>query len=80
MSKVDQAVDVLLRAQEQMVSEIAQCGNAGGVGRAQNYAPVLVNITQALEIMQKMQGGKTPQAVQDRMAAVRAAKQTTQSV
>lgn len=80
MSKIDMAVDVLLKAQEQLVSEIAQCGNGGGVGRAQNYAPVLVNVTNALEVVQKMQGGKIPQAVQDRMAAVRAAKQTTQSV
>jgi len=84
MSKAQQALAVLTRAQEQLIGEIATCGQAGGVGRAQNYAPVLVNINQALAIVKAIAEpeGETPAeaAVHDRMAAVRAAKQQKQSV
>lgn len=76
MSKIDEAIEVLTRAQEQLVSEIATCGQAGGVGRAQNYAPVLVNITNALEVVKAMANvSNEPTPEQLRMAAVRAAKQ-----
>jgi hypothetical protein len=84
MSKNQQALEVLIRAQEQLIGEIATCGQAGGVGRAQNYAPVLVNINQALVIVKALAEPEsvTPEvaAVHDRMAAVRAAKQNKQSV
>ena len=76
MSKVTEAFDVLKRAQEQLIGEIATCGNSGGVGRAQSYAPSLVNVTNALEIMEKLsEVPEAPTAEQIRMAAVRAAKQ-----
>jgi hypothetical protein len=84
MSKILQAIDVLERAQDQIISEIAQCGNSGGIGRAQNYAPVLVNVNNALAVVKALAQPEsvTPEqaAVHDRMAAVRAAKQTKQSV
>jgi hypothetical protein len=84
MSKAQQALDVLYRAQEQLIGEIASCGNSGGVGRAQSYAPVLVNINNALAIVKAIAEPEsvTPEvaAVHDRMAAVRAAKQSKQSV
>ena len=81
MSKAQQALDVLERAQEQLISEIASCGNSGGIGRAQNYAPVLVNVNKALEIVKALAVPvMVPQEVQDRMAAVRAAKAAKQSV
>ena len=71
-----EALEVLTRAQEQLVREIATCGLAGGVGRAQNYAPVLVNVTSALEIVRALANPPpvtmTPEQI--RMAEVRAAK------
>jgi hypothetical protein len=76
MSKVTEAIDVLERAQSQLIGEIATCGNSGGIGRAQNYAPSLVNVTDALEALRKIvenHSGPTPEQI--RMAAVRAAKQ-----
>jgi len=76
MSKIDQALEVLTRAQEQLIGEIATCGTAGGVGRAQNYAPTLVNVTHALDIVRALASvDSTPTPEQIRMAAVRAARQ-----
>jgi len=83
MTKTQQALDVLIRAQDQLVKEIATCGEAGGVGRAQNYAPVLVNISNALAVVSKLveaEGATQADPVHDRMAAVRAAKQNKQFV
>ena len=71
-SKLEQALEVLIRARDQLIGEIATCGNNGAVGRAQNYAPVLVNITNALDVVEKLQAKKAE--TEDRMAAMRAAK------
>jgi hypothetical protein len=76
MTKFEQAIEVLSRAQDQLVGEIAICGQSGGVGRAQNYAPVLVHIHNALEIVKAMVAPSEPTPEQTRMAAVRAAKQS----
>ncbi len=76
MSKLTEAIDVLERAQSQLIGEIATCGNSGGIGRAQNYAPSLVNVTNALEALKRIEESvNTPTPEQIRMAAVRAAKQ-----
>lgn len=72
--KAQEALEVLTRAQEQLIGEIATCGQAGGVGRAQNYAPVLVHISQALAIAQKLAKPAELTPEQIRMAEVRAAK------
>ena len=78
MSKIDQALEVLTRAQEQLIGEIATCGTSGGVGRAQNYAPTLVNVARALEIVQALSNATSePTPEQIRMAAVRAARQSS---
>jgi|NOAtaT_5_FD_contig_91_1231514_length_1374_multi_3_in_0_out_0_2 hypothetical protein len=71
-AKINQARDVLLLAQSQIISEIAQTGAAGGVGRAGNYAPTLVNITDALAALDGL-------ADKVRMAQVRAAKNKSEN-
>lgn len=76
-TKIEEAFDVLTRAQEQILSEIAACGNNGGVGRAQNYAPVLVNVSNALKVVNALQ--KESNAVSERMAELRAAKAAKQN-
>jgi len=78
MSKIDQALDVLMRARDQMVSEMAHTGNNGGVGRVQSYAPVFVNIINAIAALEAMQTAEV--SVADKMAAVRAAKAAKQTV
>jgi len=72
-SKYDPARQVLIKAREEVLNELAVCGQNGGTGRSQNYAPVLVNIQQAIDVIEKLQSA--PQKSDyDRMAAVRAAK------
>jgi hypothetical protein len=53
MSNIKQAHDVLVKAQEQIISELAICGQSGGVGRAPNFAQVLANIVISLEFLEK---------------------------
>ena len=48
MSNYDMAKTVLERAQEEIIRELALCGQNGGVGRAQNYAPFLVSLNKAI--------------------------------
>jgi len=80
MSKYQEALDVLSRAQEQLIGEIATCGASGGVGRAQNYAPALVNVAEAIRVVTKLLPPETVMtAEQIRMAQVRAAKSTNKS-
>jgi hypothetical protein len=85
-NKLEAAYDVLVRAQEQIVGEIAACGNNGGIGRAQNYAPVLVQVAQALAIVGVLRMNE-PIRVEaepeptpaERMAALRALKAAKQT-
>ena len=78
MTKSNEAIDVLEKARDQMINEIAQCGSGGGIGRAQNYAPILVSISEAIYAIEST---FTPKNVMvDRMAAVRAAKVAKQAV
>jgi hypothetical protein len=69
MSKNILAKDVLVKARDELVNEIAACGANGGVGRSQSYAPVLVNIQNAIDVLDGLDVSTV-----DRMAAVRAAK------
>lgn len=79
MSNTLKALEVLERAKDQLIREIATCGTNGGVGRAQSYAAVLVNISSALDIVKKTLPAETPVEI-DRMAAMRAAKAAKQAV
>lgn len=80
MSNTLKALEVLERAKDQLIREIATCGTNGGVGRAQSYAAVLVNISSALDIVKKTLPAEVPAVEVDRMAAMRAAKAAKQAV
>ncbi len=80
MNNYDLSKVVLERAQEQIIRELALCGQNGGVGRAQSYAPILVSLNNAIGIVEalnkqpKIKVKESPTATVDRMAKVRAAK------
>jgi hypothetical protein len=73
MSKYDEARDVLARGREEILRELALCGQNGGTGRSQNYAPILVSLHNAIKVIDEInQEGKADFA--ERMKAARAAK------
>jgi len=72
MSKYNEARNVLIKSRDEILRELAVCGQAGGTGRAAAYAPQLVNIQGAIEAIDRIEGADVPKV--DRMAAVRAAK------
>jgi hypothetical protein len=53
-SSLLEARRVLSSSLAQVVQNLADCGSSGGTGRAQLYAPILVNTKSALDIVQGM--------------------------
>lgn len=81
MSENTEAQEVLTRAIQEMTREIARCGQSGGVGRVQNYAPVFNNLVQALKNLKDVPGpnefeDNTPKEMTfaQKMQAAKAAK------
>jgi len=74
MNDLDNAKKVLEMARKEILRELALCGQNGGVGRSQNYAPVLVNIHTAMKIVEELQGKDTKSDFGERMKAAREAK------
>lgn len=72
MSKYNEARLVLIKSREEILRELAICGQAGGTGRAASYAPQLVALQGAIEAIDRIESNDAPKV--DRMAAVRAAK------
>jgi|NOAtaT_6_FD_contig_121_57232_length_8000_multi_4_in_0_out_0_5 hypothetical protein len=73
MSKYQQAKDVLEKAREEILRELTLCGQNGGTGRSQNYAPILVNLHNAIKVIEELdQDAKSDFG--ERMKAARAAK------
>jgi hypothetical protein len=72
MSKYNDARSVLIKSRDEILRELAVCGQAGGTGRAAAYAPQLVSIQGAIEAIDRIESADAPKV--DRMAAVRAAK------
>lgn len=72
MSNYKDARLVLIKSRDEILRELAVCGQAGGTGRASAYAPQLVSIQGAIEALERIEGSDAPKV--DRMAAVRAAK------
>jgi len=56
MSKYQQAKDVLEKGREEILRELALCGQNGGTGRSQSYAPILVNLHNAIKVIEELQG------------------------
>jgi hypothetical protein len=75
MSKYSNAREVLIKTRDEILRELAVCGQAGGTGRAGAYAPQLVSIQGAIEAIDRIEGD-SPRY--DRMAEVRAAKSAKQ--
>jgi hypothetical protein len=74
-----QTREVLLKARKALMTEIFRAGESGGISRAQNYAPVLVDLQGAVKVMNEIIAENEeeltePDPVADRMAALRAAK------
>jgi len=79
MSDNTDAQEVLTRAIREMTREIARCGQSGGVGRVQNYAPVFNNLVQALDYLKSTDEVVTEDAPKEmtfaqKMQAAKAAK------
>jgi hypothetical protein len=73
---LDKAEEVLKRSQLEIIGELARAGESGGTGRAQNYAPILVSVTNALKAVQELNPKEDPAEFGKRMAEARAAKKT----
>ena len=54
MNKIEQAYGVMLKTRDQLIGEIAAAGQAGGTGRAQNYAPVLAYVCKCIAELQSL--------------------------
>ena len=73
MSNLDLALAVLIKARGEILGELANCGANGGVGRAANYAPQLVNLHNAINAIKQMMPVETEPKT-DHMKAMREAK------
>jgi hypothetical protein len=75
MSKYQQAKDVLEKSREEILRELALCGQNGGTGRSQSFAPLLVNIHNAIKVINEIDNDAKSD-FGERMKAARAAKAT----
>jgi hypothetical protein len=73
MSDLSKAKDVLEKAQQEILRELVQCGSNGGVGRAGNYAPTFVNLTNAIDAIDRLMN-KDKSDFAERMAVAKKAK------
>ncbi len=77
MSDNKQARDVLVRARNEVLRELNLCGQNGGTGRSQNYAPILVSLHSAIKVIDELeQSVKTD--FSERMKAAKEAKAAKQ--
>jgi hypothetical protein len=74
LDKARLAREVLIKARDSQIDELALCGSSGGIGRASNYAPALVNIMNAINLLDVLMTPVELTPNQARMAEVRAAK------
>ena len=79
MNDLDNAKRVLEMARKEILRELALCGQNGGVGRSQNYAPVLINLHKSIQIIEELQDAETKAEDKkadfaERMKAAREAK------
>jgi len=91
IDKVKLAKEVLTKARDQLISEMAACGSHGGVGRVGNQSPTFVAVMNALNFVKAMEieagdtlaaessnDTATTEDVADKMAKLRAAKAAKQ--
>ena len=70
MSK--KAAETLELALDSLIKEVEICGQSGGFGRSVGFAQQIVNLNQAIEIINTREGKKFA----DKMAEARAAKKS----
>jgi len=88
MSNYLSAKEVLIRSREEILRELSRAGENGGTGLAQRYAPILVSLQGAIDVIDRMddQPIKVKPKVEDKeafvkkMAAAKAAKKTAVAV
>jgi hypothetical protein len=68
------AKDVLIRARNELIRELTASGMAGGIGRSGSYAPNLVNIQGAIDVIDRLEAVEADK-VNDKMAKMREARQ-----
>ncbi len=68
----EKAVETLLRLRLELIQGIATAGQQGGAGMSQRLAPTLVDIQQAIDIIEKLGEEEVNNTVAERMAAMRA--------
>ena len=74
MSKYIKAKEVLVRSREELIGELARTGESGGTGLAQRYAPILVNLQQAIEVVNGLLEEPAQQNFAEKMKAAKEAK------
>ena len=77
MSNYDKAQEVLVRSREEVLRELVRAGESGGTGLAQRYAPILANLQNAIEAIDRIkssEGESTNVSFADKMKAAKAAK------
>ena len=81
MTKYEKALDVLVRSKEEVINELARTGESGGTGLAQRYAPILVQLQNAIDVVSVGVGEDKEaerKAFGERMKAAREAKKNSQ--
>ncbi len=74
MSKYDKALEALLRSRDELLQELVRAGENGGSGLATRHAPVLVNVQNAIDIVNNLNQLSFP----EKMAEAKAAKKSAQ--
>ena len=77
MSKNQEARDVLVRARNEILRELNLCGQSGGTGRSQNYAPILVSLHNAIKVIDELDQ-EVKSDFSERMKAAKEAKAAKQ--
>ncbi len=77
---------VLLRSREEILRELSRAGENGGTGLAQRYAPILVSLQGAIDVIDRISDKPAEKNTNDKedfvkkMAAAKAAKKTAVAV
>ena len=74
ITKMSKAIKVLELAMRELIGEMEKCGESGGVGRIQQYAPLLVNLSQAIDILKSLEKPEEEESFAEKMQKAKAAK------
>jgi len=87
MSNYSNVKEVLIRSREEILRELSRAGENGGTGLAQRYAPILVSLQGAIDVIDRMSDQpikatkvEDKEAFVKKMAAAKAAKKTAVAV